>query len=489
MKLEADNLVEKSTPTVSRPSKFKDLVRVFLKGGIISPGDLLKVTAIAEQLGAGHIHFGSRQDILIPAIKKDPDLIKATLEPIHLDFEINDFRYQNIASSYVALDVQPSKKWLASHLYHYILESFDYLPILRINIVDPSQSLVPLFSGHINFLASNQENYWYVYLRFQNIQNTPWQLPVLVYGEDICRVSKFIESLKLENNGVSYQNLSERLEEANVRTQPVTEELQFASPNFPYYEGFNRMYDTKYWLGLYWRNNNFNLEILKAICHKCLQTEVGKISLTTWKSLIIKGISEKYITGWEKLLGKLGMNLRHSALEMNWHLPALDREAYELKTQLVRTLDQQDISTYGLTFSIKTTDDITLFTSIVIEKVLDQTDSYNILYSKDFNPNLTEYTYYAQNIPKDVVASLLIELSRVYFDQLEDAVPKTENTESEPQKLVSNSYTCNSCLSEYNPEYGDEVNGIVKDTSFEQLPETYQCPLCGAGKDNFSVKI
>ncbi|TRX59240.1 rubredoxin domain-containing protein [Fulvivirga sp. M361] len=472
--------------STSKPVKFKDIIRVFVKGGIISPGDLLKIIYVAERLGAGYLHIGSRQDILFPATEKDGELLNKTFGAIDMEYEVNDFVYQNISSSYVSLDLQPSKKWLGSDEYHYILESFSYRPRLRINIVDPSQSLVPLFTGNINFLAANLENFWYLYLRFNEIQSAPWQVPLLIYGEDIAKVSRHLEELNIVENNIPYQEVTQRLEETNAYTQPVTEELIFPDTNFPYYEGINRMPDGKYWLGLYWRDNHFNFNILKDICQRCLQTEVGKISLTPWKSLVIKDIFETDRIGWEKLLGKAGMNLRHSALELNWHLPALDEEALELKTQLVRTLDQQDISTYGLTFTVKTSHDITPFTSIVIEKSTEQEDSYNILYSRDFNPNLMEYQYYAENMPREVIASLLIELSHIYYEQLDEYIAGDKPMDLDVRlpgfKLL---YECKSCLTQYDQEFGEEAQDIAKNTPFEALPEQYHCPLCNAPKSNF----
>ncbi len=473
---------------MDRPTKFKDLIRVFVRGGIISPGDLLKVIQVAEKMGTDYIHLGSRQDILFPVKEKDLSLIESTFKAIELDFEINNFSYQNISSSYVSLDLQPKKPWMASHVYHYILESFEYLPKLRINIVDPSQSLVPLFTGHINFLASNQESFWYLYLRFSEIQESPWQAPILIYGEDISNLCKLIEQKKSEENFTQYTDLVELITESGFRTQPVTEELVFPDTNFPYYEGINRMQDDKYWLGLYWRDNKFSIGILKAICMRCLNTEVGKISLTPWKSFVIKGIAEKYRIGWEKLMGRSGMNLRHSSLELNWHLPALDQEAYDLKTQLVRILDQQDMSTYGLTFTIKTTDDITLFTSIVVEKADKSSDIFNVLYSKDFNPNLTEYYCYAQGVPRDVLPSLLIELSRLYYEQLEETHEHEDIDQHIQESDLNQVYQCRSCLTEYNPKYGDIQQGVPKNTWFDDLQDDYHCPLCGEPKKNFKLK-
>ena len=46
-------------------------------------------------------------------------------------------------------------------------------------------------------------------------------------------------------------------------------------------------------------------------------------------------------------------------------------------------------------------------------------------------------------------------------------------------------YKCLTCEYEYNPEIGDPDNGITPGTSFEELPDTWTCPLCGAGKDMF----
>jgi rubredoxin len=37
----------------------------------------------------------------------------------------------------------------------------------------------------------------------------------------------------------------------------------------------------------------------------------------------------------------------------------------------------------------------------------------------------------------------------------------------------------------YKPERGDKVGNIPPNTSFEELPENWSCPLCGTGKYTF----
>ena len=46
-------------------------------------------------------------------------------------------------------------------------------------------------------------------------------------------------------------------------------------------------------------------------------------------------------------------------------------------------------------------------------------------------------------------------------------------------------YICTVCDYVYDPELGDPENGIEPGTSFEDLPEDWVCPLCGAPKSVF----
>ena len=47
-------------------------------------------------------------------------------------------------------------------------------------------------------------------------------------------------------------------------------------------------------------------------------------------------------------------------------------------------------------------------------------------------------------------------------------------------------YVCDLCGYVYDEDEGEIDNGIEPDTAWEDLPEDYECPLCGAGKEQFS---
>lgn len=56
-----------------------------------------------------------------------------------------------------------------------------------------------------------------------------------------------------------------------------------------------------------------------------------------------------------------------------------------------------------------------------------------------------------------------------------------------PEKTGKERYECIQCKYIYNPKVGNEKAGIKPGTSFDELPETWVCPVCGEGKDMFEL--
>lgn len=44
---------------------------------------------------------------------------------------------------------------------------------------------------------------------------------------------------------------------------------------------------------------------------------------------------------------------------------------------------------------------------------------------------------------------------------------------------------CSLCGYRYDPAVGDPAHGVAPGTPFAELPATWTCPRCGAGKDEF----
>lgn len=466
-----------------------ELKRIFVKGGILSPNELKQIIHHAKTLGLDALHFGSRQDIILPehSEKSEPEILNKK------NFKtVSDTGFQNIVCSYVSADIFPSTTWLNGSTYLYILESFKHQPKVKINITDPEQGLTPLFSGEFNFIASPHEDYWYLHLNLSHWKEQVYY-PVLIYSWDISKISQVLEETFRDAEDVEELFLLiNNIFQANNRT--IEKELKVAYKPFPYYEGMNKMGIKQYWLGLYWRNNKYYLSFLKEFCDFCLENRIGKICITPWKSFIVKGIPTESKLPLEKFLGKSGINVRHSLLELNWHLPVADEEALALKKFIVMNFDQNDISTYGLTFAIATRSARKIyFTSIVIEKnkVPDMMKqytvrpTYNVLYSEKFDPNSHKYLIYAQDVDQIELPGLLMELSKLYFEQLGENEGDSLNIKENEVHEKKQVHQCSNCLTVYDTDFGDALNEVLPGTTFEELPNDYQCSVCESEKKSF----
>ena len=467
------------------------LYRVSVRGGVLSPSELLTIIDLARELGLDGLHFGSRQDILFPVRAEQVNILRnysrLTIESLAAR------HHANIMCSYVAAGIFPSTPWLTSSTYLYVLEQFTFPTPLEINITDPQQRLVPLFTGHLNFVASDEEDYWYLYVKLPG-----WKametFPALIHSWDIGRVAGAV--CQSPDAETMEEVVLTAHENENLNLRDVRRDLTISFRPFPYYEGMNRLDREHYWLGLYWRNNWYSLDFMAAACELCLEHRIGKLSITPWKSFILSGIPDRGRLVWEKLLGRFGINARHSSLELNWHLPVADGDALELKRYLVREFDRRDISTYGLTFGITRRGDVP-FTSIVVQREdlrsgfvdgFAVRPLYTLMCAKNFDPNTREYAEYARRVDRSELAELMVEISQMYFEQLNEEQEeiiesKPSSQESVPDRLL---YQCERCRSVYDPQFGEPENGIAAGTSFTSLPDDYQCWTCTAPKSAFA---
>lgn len=49
-------------------------------------------------------------------------------------------------------------------------------------------------------------------------------------------------------------------------------------------------------------------------------------------------------------------------------------------------------------------------------------------------------------------------------------------------------YVCTVCGYIYDEAEGDPDNGVAPGTKWEDVPEDWVCPLCGAGKEDFEAE-
>jgi len=106
------------------------------------------------------------------------------------------------------------------------------------------------------------------------------------------------------------------------------------------------------------------------------------------------------------------------------------------------------------------------------------------------------HTIFIGNIIDSEVLSDVEAMTYEYYHQVKGGYsPKTAPTfykemdkpkKEKKEETKMDKYVCDVCGYVYDPEKGDPDNDVNPGTSFEDLPEDWVCPLCGAPKSEFS---
>ena len=69
----------------------------------------------------------------------------------------------------------------------------------------------------------------------------------------------------------------------------------------------------------------------------------------------------------------------------------------------------------------------------------------------------------------------------------ENAQAQGASAQSSGSTGTMQKYRCNICGYVYDPAVGEPAAGIAPGTAFEDVPDDYECPVCGATKDDFTA--
>ena len=474
------------------------ILNVNLPGGIVSPGALQIVLTLAHGAQVRKVRFGARQQLLMTVHYEEMRAFEKALKQHIIAYEINTEQFPNIISSYCGEDVFRTGDWLRESEYHTILDQFDFEPRLKVNLSDSNQSFTPFFTGNLNFIASPEPHFWYLYVRPKQ-SNRLFRWPELVYTNDIGRLAKAVEMAMLEQGYQEAEPLYKAVtSEHHFITQPATRDVELPEFSLPYYEGFNR-YGQRSWLGLYRRDEEFSVAFLLDVCALCLKTRVGELCVTPWKSLIIKRIEEKDRAAWSYILGKHNINVRHAANELAWQTEDHTDEGTELKNYVLRYFAKNDTRTFGLCFGIQTRPKSEVFGSVLVRKrpllqlgQLSLFSLYDIYFTEHFNPNSRTYHLFEKGLFKLHLPNQLNRLCRTFnagrLRKITETVRPDRSEKSDIAKPdAAPTHQCPHCFTVYDEAYGDERQSVPAGVSFDKLPADYTCPTCDAPKAEFEV--
>ena len=99
----------------------------------------------------------------------------------------------------------------------------------------------------------------------------------------------------------------------------------------------------------------------------------------------------------------------------------------------------------------------------------------------------THTMFIGELVDADVLSEDTCMTYEYYHQVKRGTTPKSAPSyvEKKEEKSGMKKYECSVCGYVYDPEEGDPENGIAPGTAFEDLPDDWVCPICGASKDDF----
>ncbi|MFK7900628.1 MAG: rubredoxin [Cyclobacteriaceae bacterium] len=461
------------------------IIRIHSKGGRFTTRELQKIVKLAIFYAVKDFYLGARQELLFYVSDSKSSTFKNKLLEEGIEVE-EDGLSQNITTSIPAVNVFTTKKWLNSGTYLDIIQSFRIHPKLSIGLVDPEQEIIPLMGNQLNFIASDDPDYWYLYLCLTP-ESKPFLWPVKIDTQSIYQVAKLIggiylgdkitdeeELVRYVNDDIKYQHLA------------FTKAPELPKHTMPSYDGMHNTGNV-YWLGITRKRNMFPTAFLEQFAWLCQQQNIKNIYLTTWSSFIVRHIPKDGVKDWNHILGEYDVNTGHAYSELNWLVADIDDRARKLKAYVVSYFYTKNIRTEGLIFGIGSAKQ-DIFPSVLIKsiRILPFLNwfKYNVYHTDDFTTQSRTYILYTKGVSKIELPKTLAGVCSTFYKRQQSKIKaKKEETVVRGEAF----YQCKDCLTVYDPKYGEEQQQVLPGTLFDSLPASFTCPLCGSPKEAFSL--
>lgn len=452
-------------------------------GGLFTPKDLRHCAIAAKSHG---LYLGQRQNIIIPDIA----FTHCELQKLSDSVRSEDYysHTNNIVCSHAAGGLTGNNDWAYfNDTYLEILSQIHTPPKLKVNICSREQNLFPIFSGQLNFITANKEGYWHLVL---NVNNKRQLLPFLFRSNQVHQVIELIDDQYQSDTLLDSEQIMTLLtQELIIDSQQ--QELELYAKHPADYEGFHQMVNGKFSLNIFSNHKIWDPRFISELCAMADRQGLGRIYLTTGRSLLIKHIEENLCFEWQNLIGRHNITLRHSEQDLSWLVPAEKRALVNIKEKIIQRLHAAGLSFQGLYIALDPAE-FECGAQIIIRshKQADK-DNYQVFHKEDFDYRHSSFICAGSDLSFEQLLEQLYSLRKMFFQHssrqnivIMPALKASENIETE-----MNIYQCPNCFTQYHEKAGQPHIGIAAGTPFSQLPPDWSCELCDTNKQYFTKVI
>jgi rubredoxin len=455
-------------------------------GGRIPLSVLRHAAELTMVHGNGTMALGSRQELILGGIQsRSRDRIRRELGGLLVEYHP---RRPNIVTTRPMAGRAGRTHWLSDGAYDSVLSQFMTAPAIPVNLSDPRQDVLPLYTGQINFIASTEPGFWHVSFNARG-QLRPIVLSTAVHVDGVPAATFVIQNAIMHDNALDLPELQRNLMQnlggsARELPQAAIAHHDEVRP----IEGFE--FDAQsesYSLGISALAQRLPGAFLVDLCLAARGLSIATAGLTPWRSLLVHGIPAIARADFERLLLRHRVSIHtgawDSACFQDFHTPG----AVKAGADLLSALNDNFPHPGGLRIGLTEHSGVIPDTPIVVRAETPPArwpfrpePHFNVYVHEcfdRFNPMLITC---ATGVAAARMADVVLNLVERFGAGQAPVVPVAPLAAPVLLRGGALIHQCAECHTEYSEQYGDPLGGIDAGTPFAELPTSWSCPTCGA---------
>lgn len=430
-----------------------DDIRLQVPGGSLTVQDLRDLVGWAGASQARTFRFGDAQDLILEAPESDPG-------PAPRRFRRGPLG--SLQSSSFGEAPTPSLPWLTAEMWMDLVAALPDPGDLDVQILHPP-FLAPFTRlGHLRLTARKAPHQWEVRLRRPGSS----RLIDPGYTRDTGALPDFIAEAR-----DAWDRRDERFWRGDPAEIPAPDGLtDFREGR----EGFHRIAAKTFSFGCLPPSGRMTLERLRDLTWLAAETGASRVWITPERILLFEGLPAAKKRLWQEWLVRSRLPEVHGDLDRAVVAAGWSARALEARDQVLANLRQRDRMPPGRRI-------------LVADEVLNRGDGvcafpYPVLIQASGS-----WLFRSADGKRSGEGTL-----GEVLDALEDANPALPDAETEPETVAEptpasgSAHRCRSCLTVYDPRYGDSQAGVKPGIAMAELPLSWGCPVCGGSREQFS---
>jgi rubredoxin len=460
--------------------------RTTFPGGLAPVSALRAIAELSLARGDGSLRLSSCQQLELKLPKSTDVSSIPSLERLH---EENAPPTVPMSTAGIA-DCCTSLDWLSLGAFQEVLDRAPRIGNFVLGVSDSGQSYLPTYLGDATLVASEIPYYWHIAVRERDgaVRFLPWALP----SESAESFIHSLDETAARDGVLDWATINELITNHYHQVAIAMEELSPEPTNSgEAIVGVQPMPSgDRSCVAFYPEWGVVSAQFLLDLCLLAGADHVGMATLTPYRSMLVPNIPTPHAKRWRQLAGRFQLPMYPLEIATQC-IVGDDAASQQLAQNVIEALAEERCHASGLSMAFMSPAHRGE-SMIRIEREPRRWDRWTRLFPR--------YALYGTGQARSPLrpprqlnsglsfSQLVDELKRLVAKHNVGGVTLEKSNRMTPHENDRRVMACRRCGTHYDGQFGDPVGAIEAGVSFDDLPGTWQCPVCESPKSEYALE-